>query len=156
MPMGRMYAGVLDAQSVSTAVDLVYLKAAADLIIVVHEIIVSQDTSETSQQLPLQILRRTTDNSGGATTPAPSVINPSDTAFSSTWETYDGSWAGTGSAGDILWRASQNVLNGWHYLPTPELRPILSPGGRIAVALETNPASALIFTVTMYFEEIGG
>ncbi len=156
MALGRMYVGILDAQSVSTAVDLVYIKAPADMILVVHEILVTQDTTETSEQLPIQILRRTTDNTGGATTPAVSPLNPTDTASTATWETYDGSWAGTGTAGDILWRAGQNVLNGWHWLPTPESRIIISPSGRLAVRIETNPASALIINVNLWFEEIGG
>lgn len=149
--MGRMYTVLMDAISVSAAKDLMRISAPSDAIVVLHEVKVTQDTIETSEQLPIQINRASTDGTGtGATARA----------------LEDGSQAFGGSAvvnltadttpGNILWREAQNILNGWHYLPTPESRPVISPSGRIVVRLDAAPDAGTTFSVVAVIEEIGG
>ena len=60
----------------------------------------------------------------------------------------------------MLKRQSQNIINGWHYLPTPEDRIVLSPtagtAGRLVIKLDAAPAAALVISGWVIIEEIGG
>jgi hypothetical protein len=148
--MGRKYSVLMDAATISAADDLVRISAPADAILVIHEVIVTQDASETSEQLPLQLQRASTDGTGSSYTAK--LLEGSDAAFGGTAVhtlTVDT------TPGDILWRKSENVLNGWHYLPTPETRIVIPPSGRFVVRLDGAPSAALTMTATVIFEEIG-
>jgi len=154
--MGRMYVAVLDALSVSAVCELFNVIAPADSVVVIHEIQISQDTIEVSEQMPLLIFRTATDQSakGDACTPAPlSVGTP---AFGGTVRTNVLAAATLATETTLLWRESQNILNGWHYLPTPETRIVLSPSGTLCVKLDVAPAGATVFSGTVVLEEIGG
>ena len=154
--MGRMYTAVLDAQSVAAVCELFFIAAPADAVIVIHEIKISQDTSETSEQLPLNIFRTATDQAakGSANTPAPlQVGNP---AFGGTVRTNILTADTFATETTMLSRDSQNVLNGWHFLPTPEMRPVLSPSGRLVVKLDAAPSASIPLSGHIIFEEIGG
>ena len=63
--------------------------------------------------------------------------------------------ADTTISGSPLFRMGQNVLNGWHWLFTPEMRPVVPPSGRFVVRLDAAPTAALTMTVTVTFEEVG-
>ena len=60
--MGLLYTAVMDAIAVTVITDLFFIAAPTDSIVVLHEVRVSQDAQETSEQLPLKIFRTTTDN----------------------------------------------------------------------------------------------
>ena len=158
--MGRMYTCPLDAVSVAAVCELWYIAAPTDAIVVLHEVVVTQDTSETSEQLPLNIFRTATDQSakGSALTPAPLKVG--DAAFGGvvrynilTAETF-------ATETTMLKRQSQNIINGWHYLPTPEARIALSPtagtAGRLCIKLDGAPSAALTVSGYAIIEEIGG
>lgn len=157
--MGRMYSAVLDAVSVSAVADLFFLAAPTDAVVVVHEIKISQDAGETSEQLPLMVFRTTTDNSAVGTANTPNPLQVGDPAFGGTVRTNI-TGGSLSAETTLLWRDSQNVLNGWHYLPTPETRPVLSPiagtAGRLSIKLDAAPTAALTFSGYVIFEEIGG
>lgn len=148
--MGRMYSVLMDAQSISAAKDLIRISAPSDAILLIHEVIVVQDASETSEQLPFQLQRASTDGTGSSYTAK--LLEASDAAFGGTAVT---NLTADTTAGDILLRTSVNVLSGWHYLPTPESRIVIPPSGRFVVRLDAAPAAALTMTVTVIFEEIG-
>ena len=156
--MGRMYKSIIDAISVTSASDLWWMQCSSIAATIIHEVKVSQDAGETSEQLPLMIFRTVTDQSAEGTANTPNPDNYSDTAFNGIMRTDISS--PLAAEGPLLWRDSQNVLNGWHYLPTPETRPIISPttseSGRLAVKLDAAPGSALTFSGYMVLEEIGG
>ena len=149
--MGRMYAAIVDAISVSAVQDILEIVAPATAIVVLHEVHVTQDASETSEQLPFQIHRASTSGSGGAAL-TPVLLDLGSTAFGGTCERNNTS---RGTEGDILWRQSENILNGLHIVFTPESRPIVPPSGRIVVGLESAPGAALTLSAVAIFEEIG-
>jgi hypothetical protein len=68
-----MYTAVIDATAVAAVCEIFYIKSPADAVTRIHEIFISQDTSETSEQLPLNIFRTATDQAakGTANTPNP-------------------------------------------------------------------------------------
>jgi len=153
--MGRMYTAVIDGISVSAVADLFWLAAPADACVVVHEIVVTQDTSESSEQLPLNVFRTATDNSGNGTANTPAPLEVGDPAFGGTVRTNI-TGGSLSAETTMLHRESQNILNGWHILPTPECRIVLSPSGRMAVKLDAAPSAALPISARIVFEEIGG
>lgn len=149
--MGRMYSVIMDAVSVSAAKDLLRLSAPADAVVVIHEVTVSQEASETSEQVAIQLMRASTDGTGTAATAK--QLESGDPAFGGSAVanlTVDT------TAGDTLRREGANLLSGYKYLPTPEARPVISPSGRFVVRLEDAPAAARTMTVEVIFEEIGG
>ncbi len=152
--MGRIYSVTMDAQSISAAGDLLHVVPGANTIVVVHRIVVVQDASETSEQLPIQIHRAEAAGSptpaGTATTPAPH--DPGDAAFTGTVLT--GLTTDTQST-TLLHRESFNVLTGWDYHPTPEERILVPAGTELAVRLDAAPGAALTMTLQAVIEELG-
>lgn len=148
--MGRMYV-VTHSLTATAALSLLRVSAPSDAILICHEVKVSNEDIETSDQLAVQIHRASTDGTGTSATVTPLEVG--DAAFGGS-AVYDCSADPT--AGVVLDRSGQNILNGWHFLWTPELRPIVSPSGRIVVHLDDDPASDTVMNVTMKFEEKGG
>jgi len=151
--MGRMYSAVFEGITVSIAQDLFELNAPSDAVVVVHEIRISDDTSEASEQLPFTIKRSTGSSGSGGATVTPEALEVGDAAFGGTVERNNTTRATTVTT---LRRLSENMLNGVHWLFTPEVRLVISPSGRIIVGLETAPGSARTMSGTIIFEEIGG
>jgi hypothetical protein len=154
--MGRKYVAALDGLSVSAVCELFNLIAPADACVALHEVVITQDTSETSEQLPVNIFRTATDQSakGDANTPAPLEVG--DAAFGGTVRTNVLTGATFATETTMLFRQAQNVLGGWHWLFTPEARPILSPSGKLCIKLDAAPSAALPISGYIVFEEIGG
>ena len=154
--MGRMYSAVIDAVSVAAVCELFYLKAPSDAILKIHEIKITQDTSETSEQLPLRVFRTATDQAakGAANTPAP--LEEGDAAFGGTVRTNILTAETFATETTKLLSESQNILNGFHILPTPECRINISPGTGICIKLDAAPSAALSISGYVIFEEIGG
>ena len=157
--MGRRYVAVLDALPVSAECDLFYIEAPSTAVVVLHEVVVTQDLSETSEQLPLGIYRTATDDSTNGTAITPRPLEAGDTAFSGVVKK---NFTGAALAAETipLYRQSQNVLGGWHILFTPETRPVISPSGtnnqRMVIKLETAPTAQLTMSGYIVIEEIGG
>ncbi len=149
--MGRMYTVTMDAAAVTAAKDLMRISAPSDAVVILHEVKVTQDESESSEQLPIQIHRASTDGTGTAATARP--LQEGDAAFGGAAVV---NLTADATAGDIVWRESQNVLNGWHWLPTPEGRPVISPSGRMVIRLDAAPGASTKFTAVALVEEIGG
>jgi hypothetical protein len=154
--MGRLYTAVMDAQAVAAVDELFFVAAPADGVVVMHEVVITQDTSETSEQMPVNIFRTATDQAakGTANTPAPHQVG--DPAFGGVVRTHILTAETFATETTPLFRQSQNVLNGWHWLWTPETRPVLSPSGRLVVKLGVAPAASLPISGYITFEEIGG
>lgn len=154
--MGRRYTAMIDAVSVAAVCELFAIKAPADACVVVHEVVVTQDSSETSEQLPVNIFRTATDQSakGAANTPAP--LEAGDAAFGGTVRTNILAAETLATETTPLFRQAQNVLGGWHWLWTPETRPVMSPSTSLVVKLDAAPAAALPISGYVVLEEIGG
>ena len=154
--MGRMYTAVMDAQAVAAVCELFYLKAPTDAVVVLHEVLVSQDAVEVSEMLPVNIFRTATDQSAKGTANTPAPLASGDAAFGGTARTTILASETLATETTSLFRQAQNVLNGWHWLWTPETRPALSPGTGLCVKLDAVPAASLTFSGYVVFEEIGG
>lgn len=148
--MGRKYTVVFEGVSVSIAQDLFEINAPSDAIVVVHDVHITQDASETSEQLPFTVMRSTgsAGAGGAAATPRPTEVG--DAAFGGTASTNNTTRAGTTTT---LRRRSENILNGVHW---QDLGIVISPSGRLVVGLETAPGAALDMSGEIEIEEIGG
>ena len=149
-----LYAAVFDGVSVSAIADLFYLKPPSTRAVIIHEIRISQETSETSEQLPLKMFRTATDNAANGTANTPAPLRADGTVASTVRTAITG--ASLAAETTLLRVESENVLGGWHYLPTPEDRIHIPPGGNgFVVKLKTAPAAALTLDGVMVFEEVG-
>lgn len=155
--MGAMYAAVFDGVAVAAIAELFYLKPASTRSVVIHEIRITQEGSETSEQLPLQIARTATDQSAKGTGITPSKLNVNAAAAAGATVRSNILAAATfATLGDLLRVESENVLGGWHYLPTPEDRIVVSAGGDgLVVKLKTAPGASLTLGGVLIFEEVG-
>ncbi len=153
--VGRMYSVSNSVAGVTTAIDLLRISAPSDAVVVVHKVIVTQETEFTdvqSEQMDIQFHRGSTDGSGGAT-PTARPLEVGDAAFGGTTATGNDTQS---TEGVILHAEAANVMAGFVWAPTPEERIVLSPSGRLIVELPTAPDDSIDFRVAAYFEEIGG
>jgi len=159
LPIGRLYYSQIDAISVSAVADLWWVGSPTDAITVIEEIFVSQDASETSEQLPLRMFRTTTDNAAVGTANTPNPAEVGTPAYGGTVRT---NITGASLAAETtpLPSISQNILNGWHWLPTPGhvivLSPVAGTAGRFVVKLDAVPGAALTISGYVALREIGG
>lgn len=150
--MGRMYTASFNAVVVTAAQDLFELNAPAAACVVLHAVYINQSSDTDSEQLRFTLQRAGGSGSGGSV-PTANPLQAGDQAFGGTVEANNTTRATTLT---LLHTESQNVLNGWVWLPTPEMRIVLSPSGRLIVGLEAAPADALTMSGTVYFEVVGG
>lgn len=153
--MGRLYSVPISAVSVSVVQDLWEITAPSANAVRLHSVTIGQANSTTSAQLRVTVRRATaaaTSGTGG-TAPTPSPLVSGDAASGAVSEVNNTTRSSGGSPVTLVDDA-YNVLSGWSYLPTPEMRPTLRPGERLIVGLETAPASALTFSGTLVFEEL--
>ena len=75
-----------------------------------------------------------------------------DAAFGGTVEANNTT---QGTEGTFIHAESFNVMAGFQYIPTPEMRPVISPSGRLIVELQAAPTDSLTMDGVVYFEEIG-
>lgn len=156
MKYGRIYKQVLDALSVSAVCELFFYKVAATMLLVLHEVKVTQDTSETSEQMPLNIFKTATDQSAKGAAGTVNKAQTGDAAHGGTARQNILTAETFATETTMLWRESQNLLNGWDYVPLEGARDILSPGEMIVVKLDAAPSGATPFSAVMVFELLGG
>jgi len=154
--MSRIYAAVMNSVAIAAAAEVFYIKAPTDSVVRVHEVKLTQDDSETSEQLPIRMYRTATDQSAKGTSITPSPLSEGDSAFGGTVRSNILTAATFATPGDALVADSQNILNGWHYLPIPEARIDISPGDGFVVKLNAAPSASLNFSGYVILEEIGG
>lgn len=154
--MSRMYTAVIDGISVAAVCEIFYIKSPADAVTRIHEIFISQDTSETSEQLPLNIFRTATDQAAKGTANTAAPLSAGDAAYGGTVRTNILTAETFATETTMLMRQSMNALNGWQILPTPECRIDISPGAGLCIKLDAAPAASLPISGYVTFEEIGG
>jgi len=158
--MGRIYTAVIDATAVAAVCEIFFIAAPTDSVVVIHEVKITQDASETSEQMPLNIFRTATNQSakGTANTPAPHEVGYP--AFGGVVRTNILAAETLATETTMLRRESQNQLNGWHILWTPETRIVLSPTAGVAaylcIKLDVAPSASINISGFVTFEEIGG
>lgn len=158
--MSRMYVATFDGVSVSVAQDLFEVVAPADAVVRIHSIDVSNEASETSEQLAIRLRRGegTVTSGSGGSTPTPEPLSNGDPAFGGTVEANNTTAmvVGTGAIKE-MGRYGYNIVGGgFSWVPTPECRIDISPSDRLVVNLPTAPGAALTMSGVIVFEEIGG
>ncbi len=147
----RVYSVVMNQISVSAAKTLISVVAPSTAIVVLLRAWITQDASETSEQLPILIQRGSAIGTGTAATP--DKFEPGDPVAASTVKTnltVEPTYTGNPFVNE-----SFNVLNGFLYVPMPEERIILPPSGVVGMRLDANPAAALTMSAGFVFGEIG-
>jgi hypothetical protein len=155
--MGRMYSAVFSGVSVSAAQDLFEFVTPSGIAAVLHGVSITQDASETSEQLPFTIKRipSPTSGSGGAAVTPRKLGGAGDPASVCTVEANNTTRATSGGTIETLRRRGENILNGVHWLFTPEERIVVPPSSTYVVGLEAAPGAALTMSGELIFEEIG-
>lgn len=160
MAVGRVYYAYIEAIAVSAVADLFWIGCPTDAVTYIEEIVVTQDASETSEQLPLRVFRTTTDNSAVGTANTPAPVQVGDPAYGGTVRTNitGGSLSAKTTS---LFGEGQNILNGWHYKgsyeePLVVLTPAAGTAGRCAIRIDAAPGAAINITGWVKLREIGG
>lgn len=145
----RTYALLLENTAISTAISLLELTASAASAVILLEAWVTQESSITSAQLAIQILRKSAAGTGTGS-PTAKPLEVGEPAFGGTVRVQ---MTAEGTAGNVLWREGVNQLNGWYYKPVPEARIWVPPSGILAVKLPVAPASINV-SAGMIFAEV--
>lgn len=161
--MARVYTATFKSTAVTAAQDLFEIASPTDAVTIVHEWGLFQ-TTETGDAAEEQLLLTTnrgvgtvTSGSGGAAvTPLP--ISDGDPAYGGTVERNNTTQmvVGTGTLETDLEVLAWNVRVPFQRIYTPETRPIISPGNRWTLELETAPADSITMHGYVIFEEFGG
>jgi len=158
--MGRVYSAVIDATAVAAVCEIFNIIAPTDACVVIHEIGIFQDASELSEQMPLNLFRTATNQAAKGTACTPAPHQSGDPAFGGVVRTNILTAETFATETTLLLRMSQNQLNGWHYLPTPETRIVLGPTAGVqstlVVKLDVAPSASINISGFVTFEEIGG
>lgn len=150
-----MYSASFEKVPVTAAQDLFQLLAPADSVAILHAVYISQDTEEgdaQAEQLHILIHRGSTNGSGGSVV-TPTPMNLGDAAAGTVVEANNTT---QGTEGTFIHSEAWNVQIGFVYLPTPEMRPVISPSDLLHIELQDAPADSITMSGTIYFEEIGG
>lgn len=136
--------------AITTSKSIIVYQAAGTVAAELLRVAVSQNNLDVTDQMRIQVLRKTTAPSGGtAITPAPVVGAPAAAGTTSYSPTSDG------TDGAILVEDVFNILTGWNWVWLPEERPIIQPQGLVGIKLPTAPASSTNFSATLILREIG-
>lgn len=158
--MGRFYTAQFNGVAVTAQQDFFELAAPSTAVVVIHQVVLSQTTEVgDAQEEQLSILLKrgvgSTTGSGGST-PTPVKLETGYPSAGSTTKANNTTKMTAGTITTIHSDAWNERNPQWLYLPTPELRPVLSPSERFTVELATTPADSVTVNGTIYFEEIGG
>lgn len=134
--MGRCYT-VTDARPVSAAGTLLQAIAPASTALTILRVWLTQSSSTASAHTEAVLLRKTSSITGTPITPV--RTNPGDPASVVTWLRTA---TAEGTDGDTVAGEGFNALTGWLWIPVEEERPIVAPGGMIALTFSVIPPAA--------------
>jgi hypothetical protein len=130
--------------------DIFEITAPADAAVILHHFEFYSAVT-TDERVRLRLLRRSTAGSGGAgatevpATGTAAAVGSAVVQLNTT----------PGTAGDVLLAWYWSQLSPLVWLPTPECRIVIPPGGRIGLNLETAVASTRNWSGFLKFAEIG-
>lgn len=160
---GRMYTAVFKDVAVTAAQDLFEVAGPSDAITVVHRILLTQstETGDAAEEMMRLTTNRgvgaVTSGSGGATV-TPQPVSDGDAAYGGTIERNNTTImaVGSGTLESDLEAFAWNIRVPFDLVWLPEFRPVISPGNRWTVELESAPADSVTVSGTVWFEEVGG
>lgn len=161
--MGRIHTGTFKSIAVTAAQDFFEIAAPTDAIVVIHDWTLSQSTEIGDAMEEMLVLTTNrgvgtvTSGSGGASV-TPQPIQDGDAAFGGTVERNNTTImaVGTGTLETDLEVHCWNVRVPYQKIYTPETRPVISPGNRWTLELESTPTDSITISGTITFEEVGG
>ena len=163
--MGAIYSVVMKDQTVIASSEMVTITAATAITSRAYALRIlrawaSQDASETSQQLGIQLCQQVTAfGTFTAATPSPHWIGGAasgitgGTAQAAATSGIDSSANAAGTKTTVI-ADSFNNLNGWLWVPTPEERILVSAGLTITLALIGTPTDLGNWSAGLTFEEL--
>lgn len=146
--MGRMYSVSFEDVAVSVVQDLFQIQS-ANALLTLHGITLTQ-TSDTDDERVGLVLKRVTDTVTNVAAEVP-LDDGNTQAAGANIRVNETTQIATGAA--IIWADAFNVLAGFVWLPTPEMRPNIR-GNTFALDMDA-PGSALTMSGTLVFEESG-
>lgn len=159
--MGRMYIAPIDIAATALQCDFVELIAATEKPIAVHEVYITTDVEQNANeaQEKLRVVRYSgtyTSGNGGAVNAHPLDQNGAvDAATVEVGALSSGTLAAVGTGTEeILGEPYMNNRVGYHYLPTPEARPVIAGTDAFVVGLQAVPAASTAFGGYIVFEEL--
>jgi hypothetical protein len=157
---GRLYSVTFENVAIAAAQDLFEITPADDKPCIIHGLILSNvggiaDAGDAQEELLRLLIRRghTTSGSGGSA-PTPGVLNPADAAAAFTAEVNNTTVASVGTTVD-LHADGWNIRIPYVWLPTPELRPVVTQANTtLVVRLVAAPNDSVQCSGTLYVEEV--
>lgn len=155
MKYGRIYGAGYRNTTASTVAskELAHILSSSSSVTLIHEVHITA-ISTLNAVADYSIAWAATTNAVG-TTVAITPFDAADAAFrgnvygvtssASTGLTYVG-----GS------QQACNILTGYHFMPIPENRPVIKPGGRVVIRRESAISDDVALDVSIILEEIGG
>lgn len=161
MPAGDVYTVLNKAVTILTAITIIQIKAGANNGLVVLRASLTQQGSVVSAQEEVAFVRKssaaTVTAAIDATDNTATILkrDPNQATASATLSTTATGITGTseGTDANTILREAFNVLNGWLYLPVPEERIYVPPGGILALKFLNAPASQKWFAEVVVMEQ---
>lgn len=151
MKYGRMFASGYVGTTASTAAkELIHVLCSASHVIAVHEVAIT-GRSTSSEFMTVGIAFAATTNAVGTTCALTPLVQGQTACSGNVYGVASSNATGL----TYVYKEAVNVLNGFHWIPTPECRPIIKPGGRLVVRRETTVATDFAVDAHIVFEEIG-
>lgn len=163
--IGRAYALTFSAVSITAQQTLFYVKPAADKLVVVEAVYLSNvgiaaDAGDAQEELwDIEIVRlpsTVTVGSGGSAS-ATGTLNPlavNDASAGATCRTNDTTKATTSGTRRIIHSDGWNVRIPYVWMPAPEHRPLVANAEAIAVELDSTPTDAVTCSGACIFREL--
>jgi hypothetical protein len=139
-----------DAQTISTAITILEVAAPSTAILRIKEAWVEQSSSTTSAMARIRILRKSGTITGTASPPTPAPVG----AEAASGATVKWVATGEGTDGTVILERTFNILNGFYWLPVPEMYIVVPPSGIIALKFPAAPTSAS-YSFGFGYEELG-
>lgn len=148
--MGGTFIFRMTPATISTvAKELIHIQANASAILIIHEAKISGLTTASQSFRGALAIAATTNLVGSTLTPV--AINNRTTCNSTGY----GPTSSAASGLSYLDSDQVNVLNGYHFLPTPELRPMIAPAKRVVLRIDSTHPDDFVADAWIKFEEIG-
>lgn len=153
--MGRVYIATFELVAATAAQDLFEINAPSDGIVVLHGFGVSQssDVGDAASEMLNVLLHRGSTSGSGGSAPTAAPLDVGDAAFGGTVETNN---TAQSTEGTQLGSWDFHIAAGLQVIFTPEMRPVISPSGRLIIELQSTPADSLTISGYAVFEEVGG
>lgn len=160
--MGRMYTAIFKGVAVTAQQDFFEIQCPTDSVTIIHNWTLSQNTEfgDAQEEQLLVTLNRgvgTVTTGSGGTTVTPQPVEDGDVAYGGTVKANNTTKmaVGTGTLEELdvdNWNERQSFPR----IYAPEDRPVISPGNRWTLELETTPADSVTISGKVTFEEKGG